>query len=141
METTETERHKIPSLTPWLMVDDAKAAIDFYVRAFGAVEAKRINDKEGRIWNSLLQIGDSILVVKDSVPQVGPPKVQSLFRLSVDNVEVAWKRALDAGARGATPIQNVPLIRGRFGTVIDPWGNWWMIYERDAVPERAQKAV
>ena len=64
------------TLTPYLAVDDAKAAIDFYQRAFGAKERVRMHGPDGMIAHAELEIGDSKVMLADPFPQAStrPPK-------------------------------------------------------------------
>ena len=96
------------AITPYLIIDGAAQAIDFYKKAFGATELFRMPDPSGkRIAHAELKIGDSMLMLADEMPGSGAssPKTlggttSSIF-LYVDNVDNVYKQAVSAGARAA----------------------------------------
>ncbi|HYM23940.1 MAG TPA: VOC family protein, partial [Vicinamibacterales bacterium] len=96
---------------PVLRVRGAAAAIDYYVRAFGAREQMRF-EAGGSIPHAELVIGDSLLIVADENPMYGFPGPESLggspagIRLDVDDVDAAIDRAVKAGGRLARPATN-----------------------------------
>ncbi|HSL34226.1 MAG TPA: VOC family protein, partial [Candidatus Limnocylindrales bacterium] len=92
------------TLTPYLSVDDASAAIDFYERAFGAKERGRMAGPDGKIAHAELEIGDSTVMLADAFPQFAakPPKELGgtsvgLF-MYVENVDDVFRQAVAAGA-------------------------------------------
>jgi uncharacterized glyoxalase superfamily protein PhnB len=130
------------SLTPQLNVDGAAEAIAFYAKAFGAEEIMRAPDPSGKkIWHAALRIGSSQFFVNDTFPDMGAKPSHSAFYIYLDGVDVAFKRAVDAGAKVAMPL-NDAFWGDRLGTVIDPWGNQWTIAQhvKDLSPAELQKA-
>ena len=120
------------SITPYLTVEDAAEAIEFYGRAFGAEETVRMNGPDGSIGHAELQIGDSKVMLSDPFPQssVRPPSERggptaSIF-LYVDDVDAAFKRAVDAGAKVEMALEDM-FWGDRFGTLADPFGQVWSI--------------
>jgi PhnB protein len=131
------------TLTPYLAVDDAKAAIDFYERAFGARERSRMPGPDGKIAHAELEIGDSIVMLSDPFPHsnVRPPKevggTTSGVFLYVENIDDFFQRAVDAGA--TVTMEPEDMFWGdRFGSVTDPYGHAWQIatHVEDVTPEQ-----
>jgi PhnB protein len=140
------------TLTPYLAVDDAAAAIEFYKLAFGAEEVMRMPGPEGKIGHAELQIGDSRVMLSDPFPQssVRPPKhaggsTASLF-MYVEDVDAAFRRALDAGATSTMDPQDM-FWGDRFGSVEDPFGHTWSIathvedLSEEEIAERGKAAM
>ncbi|HMD33738.1 MAG TPA: VOC family protein [Vicinamibacterales bacterium] len=120
-----------PSAAPILRVRGAAAAIDFYVRAFGAHEQMRF-EAGGTIPHAEIVIGDALLVVADENPEYGFPGPETVggstvgIRLDVDDVDAAIRRAVDAGARVARPASD-QFYGERSGQVFDPFGYRWTL--------------
>jgi PhnB protein len=130
------------SLTTYLAVDDAARAIDFYQRAFGATERMRMDGPEGTIAHAELQMGDSVLMLSDPMPQstYKPPKELGgpsggVF-MYVEDVDALFKQALDAGATELTPLTDA-FWGDRFATLADPFGHEWQVatHKEDLAPE------
>lgn len=120
------------TITPYLTVRDAAAAIDFYVAAFGAVEHHRLVGDDGRIGHAEILIGDCRLAIADEYPEydvVGPATLggaTTAFTLTVDNADAAVARAV---AAGATLLREVAdqFYGHRTGAVRDPFGHRWTL--------------
>jgi PhnB protein len=130
------------TVTPYLAVDDAAEAIEYYTKAFGAKERGRMEGPDGKIGHAELEIGDSVVMVSDPFPQAStrPPKElggtsASVF-MYVEDVDAAVKRAVDAGATIAMEVAD-QFWGDRFGTVTDPFGHVWSIatHVEDVSPE------
>lgn len=131
-------------VTPYLIVDDGVAAIDFYRRAFGAEELFRLpmGDKLG---HAEIRIGDSILMMSDEWPDMGalgPGKrggPTSSFVLYVEDADAAFDKAVKAGAKPDRAVEN-QFWGDRMGTVIDPFGHKWTLgtHVEDVAPEELQ---
>jgi PhnB protein len=125
------ERNGYRRVTSYLCVKGAAAAIDFYARAFGAVERYRLPNPDGTLGHAEVVIGETLLMVSDEAPSLGVLSPTSLggspvsLVLDVDNVDVAWDRALAAGAAVARPLKDEPY--GRSGWLTDPFGNRWSL--------------
>ena len=134
-------------VTPTLVVNDAAKAIEFYKKALGAQELSRFNGPDGRIMHAEIRIGDSILMLSDEMPEMGvrsPKAYQGTpVKLYVyqDNVDAAWKRALDAGAKETMPLGD-QFWGDRMGALEDPFGHQWNLAQRikDMTPQEMQKA-
>jgi PhnB protein len=130
------------TVTPYLAVEDASKAIDYYKKAFGAKERVRMDAPDGKIGHAELEIGDSIVMLSDPFPQAStkPPKElggtsASVF-LYVDDVDSVVQDAIDAGATITMPVEN-QFWGDRFGTVTDPFGHLWSVatHVEDVPPE------
>ncbi len=130
------------ALTPYISVDNAAEAIDFYKRAFGARERVRMDTPDGKIGHAELEIGDSLLMLADPFEQstARPPKelggtTAGIF-MYVEDVDAAVAQATEAGAAVTMPIEDM-FWGDRFGTVTDPFGHVWQIatHKEDLSPE------
>ncbi|HEV2712454.1 MAG TPA: VOC family protein [Gaiellaceae bacterium] len=134
------------TLTPYLAVEDATAAIEFYRRAFGAKERLRMPAPDGRIAHVELEIGDSVLMLSDPFPQstAKPPKelgaTSAAIFTYVDNVDELTKQAVDAGATLVSAPED-QFWGDRFASVQDPFGHSWQIatHVEDVSPEELEK--
>jgi PhnB protein len=130
------------SVTPYLAVDDAAAAIEYYRQAFGAKERVRMEAPGGKIGHAELEIGDSLVMLSDPFPQAStrPPKElggtsASIF-MYVEDVDAVVKHAVDAGATITMEVAD-QFWGDRFGSVTDPFGHSWSIatHVEDVSPE------
>ena len=136
----------------YLGVDDAAKAIEFYTRAFGATERGRMPGPEGKIAHAELEIGDSVVMLSDPLPQSATKTPKELGgttatpMLYVENVDEVVQQAVDAGATITMPVED-QFWGDRFGRVQDPFGHDWSIatHVEDVPPEemakRAEKAL
>ena len=140
------------TVTPYLTLDDASKAIDFYKEAFGAKERVRMEAPGGKIGHAEIEIGDSLVMLSDAFPQgsSAPPRelggtTAGVF-LYVEDVDAAFKQAVDAGATVTMELAD-QFWGDRFGTVKDPFGHSWSMatHVEDVAPEemaaRAEKAM
>jgi PhnB protein len=137
------------SVAPYLFVDDAKAAIDFYKRAFGATEHGMIQTPDGRVAHAEVKIGDTVVRLCDNLPifeakapsELGGTTVEVF--LFVEDVDAAVRRAEAAGATVKAEPTN-QFWGDRLGRLTDPFGHHWLVASRveDLTPaeieERAQ---
>jgi PhnB protein len=130
------------TVTPYLAVEDAAQAIEYYKKAFGAKERLRMEAPGGKIGHAELEIGDSLVMLSDPFPQAStkPPKQlggtsASVF-LYVEDVDSVVQDAIDAGATVTMPIEN-QFWGDRFGSITDPFGHLWSIatHVEDVPPE------
>jgi PhnB protein len=140
------------TVTPYLAVDDAAEAIEYYKKAFGAKERARMEASGGKIGHAELEIGDSLVMLSDPLPQATtrPPKelggtTASVF-MYVEDVDAVVKQAVDAGATITMEVAD-QFWGDRFGSVQDPFGHLWSIatHVEDVAPEemaeRAKEAM
>ena len=118
--------------TPYLIVDDAARAIEFYKKAFGAAEKVRIAAPGGRVGHAEIQIGDSPIMMADEHPEIGalsPHRIGGSpvsIMLYVEDVDRVVERALAAGAKLLRPVQD-QFYGDRSGTLADPAGHTWHV--------------
>jgi PhnB protein len=120
------------SVTPYLCVDDAARAIEFYKEAFGATEIMRMGAPGGKIGHAEVKIGDSVIMLADEFPEinfrsprtVGGPS--SHFMIYVEDVDARVEQAVKAGAKLTRPVKD-QFYGDRTGGVEDPFGHVWFI--------------
>jgi PhnB protein len=130
------------TVTPYLAVEDAAEAIEYYKKAFGAKERVRMDTPDGKIGHAELEIGDSLVMLADPFPQAStrPPKelggtTVSVF-LYVEDVDAVVKQAVDAGATVTMEVAD-QFWGDRFGSITDPFGHSWSVatHVEDVPPE------
>jgi PhnB protein len=128
--------------TPYLAVDDAAEALEYYKKAFDAKERGRMEAPDGKIGHAEIQIGDSLVMLSDPFPQASTrtPKelggtTASVF-LYVEDVDAFVQRAVDAGATVSMEVAD-QFWGDRFGTITDPFGHSWSVatHIEDVPPE------
>jgi PhnB protein len=136
------------AVTPYIVVNDAAKAIEFYKRAFDAKELHRMEGPPGKIGHAELQIGDSIVMLADEMPQMETRSPQSLggtsagLFLYVNDVDAAFKKAVGAGAKETMPVADM-FWGDRYGKVMDPFGHSWSLatHKEDVAPEEMSKRM
>ena len=136
------------SLTPHLICADAAGAIDFYRRAFGAVETMRLPAPGGKLMHAAVRIGDSTLMLVDEMPEwgaLGPKALKGspvTIHLSVENVDAVVAQAVAAGAKVTMPVADM-FWGDRYGQLEDPYGHRWSVatHIRDLSPDEIQQAM
>lgn len=136
------------TVTPNLVCVRAAEAIDFYKRAFGAEELSRLAGKDGRIMHAALRIGDSVIMMTEEYPEwnsLGPLALKGspvTIHLYVTDVDGAFRRAVDAGAKVVMPLDDM-FWGDRFGLVEDPFGHRWSLatHKRDVAPGAMREAM
>jgi PhnB protein len=135
-----------PALAPAIAVSNGAQAIEFYKKAFGAVERYRLIDPEsGKVGHAELTINGALLMLSDEYPQFNKTPeslggVSAKFLIMCDDVDAAYQRALDAGAEKVTPLTN-QFYGHRDGRVRDPFGHEWLLSQvvEEVSPEEMQK--
>jgi len=136
------------AITPYLSVKGAANAIDFYKRAFGAVELVRIPGPDGKIGHAEIRIGDSTIMLADEHPELNQPSPQSLggtpvgLMVYVERVDEVFKRAVTAGAKELRPVKD-QFYGDRSGTLQDPFGHTWTVatHIEDIPPEEMRRRI
>jgi PhnB protein len=134
------------TVTPSLCVAGAAKALDFYKKALGAEERMRFEGPDGKIMHAEFQVGDSIIMLADEMPDMGAKGPKSIggtpvsFFVYGENVDAAWKRAVDAGAKEVVPLAD-QFWGDRTGCLEDPFGHhWWLAQHlEDLTPEQIRK--
>ena len=127
-------------------VHDAKAALAFYAKAFGAVEQFRLVEPSGRVGHAEIKIGDSVLMLNDEYPDFGAKSPASVggspvaFRIEVPDADAAVGRAVKAGATVVRPVQD-EFYGDRMGMVACPFGYRWSLAtpKEEVSPAEMQK--
>jgi PhnB protein len=136
------------SLTPHLVCAGAAEAIEFYKRAFNAVELGRMPGPDGKLMHAMVKIGDSMLMLVDEFPQygsVGPKALKGspvTIHLYVEDVDATVKQAESAGAKVTMPVADM-FWGDRYGRLEDPFGHQWSVatHMRDVTPEEMKQAM
>jgi PhnB protein len=154
---TTTEKETVmaievqPAVTPHLVVDDAAAAIDFYVAAFGAKEIGRVPGPDGKLVHAALTINGFTVMLNDDFPEMCGGKSMTpkalggtpvTIHLTVTDVESAFSRAVDAGATVVAPLED-QFWGDRYGVVEDPFGHHWSMGQpvREVSMEEIEQAM
>ena len=130
------------TITPQLAIDGCDKAIEWYGKAFGAEVVSRAPDPSGKkVWHASVRIGNSIIFVNDVFPEMGGGAQTASLWLYTDNVDQAWKRAVDAGAKQTMPLGDM-FWGDRLGQLVDPFGNKWNLAQhmKDLTPDEMKKA-
>ena len=147
----KNQKHPLPAgfhtLTPHLEIRGAAAAIDFYVKAFGAREVMRNLAPDGRrVMHAQLALGDSMLLLHDEFAEGGAESPQTLegspvtLHLYVEDADAAFARAVAAGCKVELPLQDM-FWGDRYGQLVDPFGHRWSIAHKlvELAPEEIRK--
>jgi PhnB protein len=121
-----------PAVSPYLIVDGAARALEFYRKAFGAKELMRHAGPDGRIGHAEVKIGDSIVMLADEHPEVGACAPGTIggspvkLHLYVTDVDAVARQAIAAGARVVRPVED-RFYGDRNGAFEDPFGHEWHV--------------
>ena len=134
--------------TPLLICAGAAEAIDFYKKAFGAVELSRLPGSNGKLMHARIRIGDSFIMLTDEMPEWGAFGPKSLkgspvtIHLYVEDADALFAQAVKAGAKVTMPLDDM-FWGDRYGKVEDPFGHQWSVgtHIRDVTPEEMQEAM
>ncbi len=134
------------TVTPALTLPGAARGIDFYKRAFGAEELFRMAGPDGKIMHAELRIGTARLMLGEEHPEHGCHSPQALggtpvqFYVYVPDVDAAFRKALDAGAKEIMPVADM-FWGDRVGAVVDPFGHKWSLatHQTDPTPEQLEQ--
>src|SRR5688572_9258743 len=121
-----------PRVTPYLCVDGAAAAIDFYTSVFGATERMRMPAPDGRIGHAEIQLGNSVVMLADEYPEMdarGPKSIGGtpvMLMVYVEDVDDVVAKAIAAGAKELRAVEN-RFYGDRSGDIEDPFGHRWSV--------------
>jgi PhnB protein len=136
------------SVTPHLVCGGAADAIEFYKKAFNAVEVSRVPGQQGKLMHASIRIGDSVVMLNDEFPDWGALGPKSLkgspvtIHLYVEDVDAFVARAVGAGATIKMPLADM-FWGDRYCTLDDPFGHHWSVatHIRDVTAEEMQEAM
>jgi PhnB protein len=126
------KRPPLPPVMPHIVCDGAAAAIDFYKKAFGAVETMRVAGPNGKLMHAGITIGAASIMLVDEMPEYGALSPKALkgspvtIHLYVDDVDAFVARAVKAGATVRMPVADM-FWGDRYGVIIDPFGHNWSV--------------
>ena len=144
--------HHIPegyhSVIPYLVVNGAAEAIEFYKNAFNATELMRMPRPDGKVAHAEIKIGDSHIMLADEHPEqghVGPKTVGGTpvgIMIYVPDVDARFSAAIANGATETRPVTN-EFYGDRMGGITDPFGHNWMIatHIEDVSPEEMERRM
>lgn len=134
----------VHSLTPYLTICGASAAIDFYASAFGAVELMRMDAPGGdKVIHADLLIGDSHIYISEEFPEMGARSPIAMggtpvaIHLYVEDVDATFAAAIEAGGTAVMPPMDMPW-GDRWGKLTDPYGHSWSVATHIADPSPAE---
>lgn len=134
-----------PQVCPYLLIDGAAAALDFYTSVLGATERMRMPAPGDTIGHAEIQVGDSVIMLADMPADQGSdPKslggTPVLICVYVEDVDATFAKAIEAGAKMLQPVED-KFYGDRAGTFEDPFGHQWsiMTHIEDVSPEEMAK--
>jgi uncharacterized glyoxalase superfamily protein PhnB len=136
------------TVTPHLICAGAADAIEFYKKAFNAVEVGRLAGPQGRLMHAMIRIEGSAVMLVDEMPEWGALGPKSLkgspvtIHLYVEEVDAFVRRAVDAGAKITMPLDDM-FWGDRYCKLEDPFGHHWSVatHKRDVSPEEMKQAM
>jgi PhnB protein len=137
-----------PRVTPYLIVDGASAAIDFYREVLGATERMRMPAPDDKVGHAELQIGESLVMLADEAPgmdSLGPKSVGGtpvMLHVYVEDADSVFERAVQAGAKALRQVED-RFYGDRSGEFEDPFGHQWSVatHVEDVSPEEMEKRM
>jgi PhnB protein len=152
MSTPQKKVEPIPAeyfgVTPYLAVNDAAAAIEFYKTGFGATELMRLPNPNGKIGHAEVKIGNAIVMLADEAPEADHVSPKTLggstvkLHMYVEDVDAFFETAVAAGAKVLIPVAD-QFYGDRSGRLEDPFGHVWLVstHVEDVSPEEMQKRM
>jgi len=136
------------AVTPYLIVNGAARALEYYKEAFGATELMRMSEPSGRIGHAEIRIGDSVVMLADEHPEMGHRGPRSLggtsisILLYVADVDQVFERAVRAGGKAQRALAN-QFYGDRMGAIEDPFGHVWNVatHIEDVSPEEMKRRM
>jgi PhnB protein len=135
-----------PRVAPYLSVDGAADAISFYCDVLGATERGRMAGPDGKIGHAELSLGDSVIMLSDSMPDMGGPSPKALggtpvtVMVYVEDADAAFTKAISLGATELRAVED-QFYGDRSGQFEDPWGHHWNVatHVEDVPPDEMEK--
>ena len=136
------------TVTPNIVVAGAAKAIEFYKKAFDAVEGARLDGPDGKIMHAEIRIGDSHVMLMDESEtwhSRGPKKTKGTpvtLHIYVKDADATFRQAVKAGATPTMPVEEM-FWGDRYGVIEDPYGHQWSIatHVKDVSPEQMREAA
>jgi PhnB protein len=137
-----------PRVTPYLIVDGASAAIDFYRDVLGATERMRMPAPNDKVGHAELQLGDSLIMLADETPDMdalGPKSVGGtplMLHVYVEDADAVFERAVREGAKALRQVED-RFYGDRSGEFEDPFGHRWSVatHVEDVPPEEMERRM
>jgi PhnB protein len=134
------------TVTPYITVDNAAQAIEFYKRALGAEEIYRMPGPGGKVMHAEIKIGDSVVMLSDEFPESGMKSPNNAgcntasMMIYMPDVDASYDRAVKAGAKATRPLENM-FWGDRYGQIMDPFGHRWSLatHVEDVSPAEMDK--
>jgi PhnB protein len=135
-----------PRVIPYLSINGANAAIDFYVAVLGATVRVRMPGPDGKVGHAELEIGDSVIMLADAFPEMGGQTPKDLggtpvtMMVYVEDVDQVFDRAIKAGATAERQVEN-QFYGDRAGQFVDPFGHKWFVatHVEDVAPDEMKR--
>lgn len=135
-----------PQVTPYLAVEDANRAIEWYSTVFGTRERMRLGAPDGKVGHAELELGDSLLMLADEFPEMGMRSPKAVggtpvtISLYVDDVDGVFERAVQGGAKPLRQIED-QFYGDRVGSFEDPFGHRWSVatHVEDVPPDEMER--
>jgi PhnB protein len=135
-----------PRVIPYLTIEGAAAAIEFYTKVFGATERVRMPGPDGKVGHAELEFGESVVMLADAFPEMGNPAPKALggtpvtLMVYVEDVDATFEQALKAGATEDRKVEN-QFYGDRAGQIVDPFGHKWFVatHVEDVPPDEMAK--
>jgi PhnB protein len=133
-------------VTPYLIIQGAAKAIEFYKKAFGATEVMRMPGDDGRLGHAEIEVNGSPIMLADEFPEMGIRGPRSIggspvsLVLHVEDVDARFNQAVAAGAKALRPVKD-QFYGDRTGTLEDPFGHVWNLvtHKEDLSNEEVQR--
>jgi PhnB protein len=137
-----------PRVTPYLYVDGAKEAIDFYTSILGATTRMTMPGPDGKVGHAELTIGDSVIMLADEFPDMGARGPRSVggspvtIHVYVEDVDAVFDAAIKAGAKALRPVED-KFYGDRGGELEDPFGHRWSVatHTEDLTPDEMERRM
>jgi PhnB protein len=134
------------ALSPYLVVKDTVAALDFYTRALGATELFRLTDTAGKVGHAEMEVAGAMFMLADEFPDFGALSPHTIggspvkLHLAVDDADGAAARAEEAGATLLRAAKD-EFYGERVAMVADPFGYTWFLAQKieDVAPAEMQR--
>lgn len=146
MGTVKAIPDDYPRVIPYLSVEGASDAIDFYVQVFGAKERMRMPGPGGTVGHAELEIGDSVVMLADVAPDMGSASPKAIggtpvtIMVYVDDVDAVFEQATSGGATAERPVED-QFYGDRAGQFVDPFGHKWHVatHVEDVAPDEMER--